>query len=354
MAATLYGESMSTKILVLTLLLAFSVLSSSCWKPATTPSISIQLNWLHDPTFAGEYFLTKRPEIKVSLKEGGPNIFPISEVENGRADAAIVGADIFLQAVQKDLTAGKESQLSCFFVDFQRNPVGWILHPDAAARAGLTEDIKTDQRALNNWLFSKFSDGTIKPGDKRGTETTAIWVEWKRAHNLSDSVTVVPVGFDTAIVESAPMLAYPVYLNEEPFKLSEKIGRSVIVFDPAADGIHLYGNVLVTRSDYAKANPDIIKTLQLALRESWLQVKNNPVEAAREVSAFYKGVSPAVLQNQIDKTVEFVSYDNATPGTMDHSINGKWFATLAALQRAQLIGTDLTIDVLRHSLIQPQ
>lgn len=338
------------KIGLLLLVLFFScVIFWGCKKLATNTTVSLQLNWLHDPTFAGEYLLAKRPDVQVVIKEGGPNITPIAEVLGGRANMAVVGADIFIQALEKD----KKSELMCFFIDFQRNPVGWVLHPDAAAKAGLSKDVNTPGE-LNKWLFAAFSRGAIKPGDKRGTETTSIWVQWKEAHQLPDSVTVVPVGFDSSIVLSSPPLAYPVYLNEEPFKLSETIGRDVVVFDPAADGIELYGNVLVTTRQFAQANPKVIRTLQTALRTSWQQAQADRKIAAGEVSALYKGVSESILEKQISRTLDFVFYGNKQPGAMDVAPDGRWAKTLKALQKADLVGPSVTFETLKEHLLTPE
>jgi hypothetical protein len=321
----------------------------SCKNPATNTSVSLQLNWLHDPTFTGEYLLAKRPEVQIVIKEGGPNITPIAEVLGGRANVAVVGADIFLQALEQD----KKSDLVCFFIDFQRNPVGWVLHPDAAAKAGLSNEVHTAGE-LNKWLFAAFSKGAIKPGDKRGTETTSIWVQWKEVHQLPESVTVVPVGFDSSIVLSSPPLAYPVYLNEEPFKLSETIGRDVVVFDPAADGIELYGNVLVTTRQFALANSNVIRALQTALRASWQQAQADRKIAASEVSALYKGVSESILEKQINRTLDFVFYGNKQPGAMDITPDGRWEKTLKALQKADLVGPSVTLETLKNHLVTPE
>ena len=53
--------------------------------------VVLQLNWLHDPTFAGEYAAALGSGSPLTLKEGGPNVFPLAEVVGGRVDAAVVG-----------------------------------------------------------------------------------------------------------------------------------------------------------------------------------------------------------------------------------------------------------------------
>ena len=44
------------------------------------------------------------------IQEGGNNIQPVAEILGGRADIAVVGADIFIKAIEKDIQAGNKSQ----------------------------------------------------------------------------------------------------------------------------------------------------------------------------------------------------------------------------------------------------
>lgn len=338
-----------TNILLISLAIILAI-SFSCKKIENLENVVIQLNWLHDPTFAGEYLMSQISEIPLLIREGGTNISPISEVLSGNATAAVVGADIFLQTIDNDIRKGEQSELICFYIDFQRNPVGWILHPEVATKEGLTSNIQENQKQLNDWLFSKFLDGTIRPGDKRGTETTSIWIQWKKLHSLPDNIKVIPVGFDSGIVLSAPMLAYPVYLNEEPFKLSEKIGRNVVIFDPVADGVVLYGNVLVTTKKNIQLYESTIMNLRQDLTSSWKRVEMNRNEAVNEVARFYKGVSKQVLKNQIDKTIEFVFFKVENAGEMDITPGGMWENTLNALQESGVVSQDLSLEMLKEYL----
>jgi hypothetical protein len=329
------------------LFVAFFV-AIGCKRPQQDNRTQIQLNWLHDPTFTGEYALAAQQGAEVSVREGGPNISPISEVMSDRSAFAVVGADIFLQMLDKNIQEGKDADLSCFFVDFQRNPVGWILHPDAARKAGLTDATAADPKASNDWLFQHISDGTIKPGDKRGTETTSVWIQWRKIRKLGNNITVVPVGFDSGVVLSAPMLAYPVYLNEEPYKLAARSGQPMRIFDPAADGVELYGNVLVVKSSFATSHPEVIRSVQRGLREAWRWARLHQPEATARVAKVYSGVAQDVLEQEVRRTIEFVFFGGQDAGTSDTQ---QWGKTLNALRDAGLVSDKLTIDVVRAHLI---
>lgn len=318
--------------------------------PRVAQSLTVQLNWLHDPSFAGEYLAASRDSL-LKLRVGGPGITPMAELLGGHVDAAVVGADLFLQTLATG-TASADS-LICFFVDFQRNPVGWVLHPDAARKAGLAAPAVQDGKEMNQWLFQALREKRIRVGDKRGTETTAIWLLWRNLHELPNDVFVQPVGFDAAIVLTAPALAYPVYLNEEPFKLSYQIKRPIIEFDPADDGVRLYGNVLVTTRKVLARKDQPIARLASNLRDGWLKAQADPDSALAVVRRYYSGVPDSVLAKQIARTISFVTFGGTRPGVMDTTTTGLWATTLSAMQRAGTVPSTLSIQtVLRHVVSQ--
>jgi hypothetical protein len=157
-------------------------------------------------------------------------------------------------------------------------------------------------------------------------------------------ITVVPVGFDPAVVLSAPRLAYPVYMNEEPFKLTERIGRAVVVFDPADDGVALYGNVLVTTADTLQKKRDVIAKFLASLSSSWQWVRTNPESAVNTVKPYYKNVSDAVLLSQIRRTTDFVFFGGGQPGVIDLGSGGRLDTTIQALHAAGSIGNAIHLS----------
>jgi hypothetical protein len=351
---------MKTKVIVIFLLFLIMVLDISCKRSSPLsskpgPELVVQLNWYHDPTFVGEYLLQKEGTQVAIIREGGPNIQPISEILGRRAHIAVLGADIFLQAIDEELKRGQEPQIVCIFIDLQRNPVGWVLHPDGAKSAGFDyNDFIKNPKRQNVKLFDLLKKGELKVGDKRGTETTSIWIQWAKVHDPDSQITVLPVGFDSAVVLSAPKLLYPVYLNEEPFKLGAKIGRPVFVFDPAIDGVSMYGNVIICAKEFAEQNPMIVSQIQTDLRRCWEKVRNDPNSMVGIVAQVYTGVSKDVIRKQIEKTVEFVYYNSSDAGEMDLKPNGKWDKTLKALQAANLVSENLILDKLNKYVIPPK
>ena len=80
--------------LTLIVVAIFPPLSSSTTKESISDPIRVQLAWLHQSQFAGFYVAQVRKHFEneglhVTLIEGGPNINPIVELQEGRADVAV-------------------------------------------------------------------------------------------------------------------------------------------------------------------------------------------------------------------------------------------------------------------------
>lgn len=351
---TTWNRSIAVIVAVATMLCALGCEKKP--QQQATPAVTVQLNWLHDPTFVAQYVLEQEPGARVTVREGGQGISPIGEVVGGRAHYAIVGADIFLQHLAEEGAEAGKSTVVCVFVDFQRNPVGWVLHPSVGDSLGLSEQQRNDPRAVSTWAADKIKDGSLSVGDKRGTESTSVWLQWRTAMGIPDTVALTPVSFDPSVVLSAPKMLYPVYLNEQPFKLTDRIGRPVIEIDPRVNGVKLYGNVVIARRDFVEANPELVSDYQTALRKAWERVRDRPGEAAVEVARRYTGVPAQVVEAQVRRTVEFVfvGTPSATAGSMDTAEDGLWTQTLQALQSGGSVKSSLTKEQVFAALVPPK
>lgn len=154
------------------------------------------------------------------------------------------------------------------------------------------------------------------------------------------------------VVLDAPRLAYPVYMNEEPFKLAERTGEAVAIFDPADDGVVLLGNVVITTDVVLeKRRADLVR-FHNALEEAWTWVKQNPDSAASLVKLHYRDVSDAVLRSQIIRTTEFVFYGVDRPGAVDSANGGRLDRTIDALRGAGSLSSGvMTLERARQVVV---
>jgi len=315
--------------------------------------LRVQLNWFHDPTFAGEYRAADALSSRVTVLEGGVNVPPVQRLKSGLADVAIVGIDIALKAIEADISAKGTTPIRIVFVDLQRNPVGWIVHPRVVQKLGLNDPAALSGRERNDWLFEKFTDGSLRVGDKRGTETTAVWARWRQLRKLK-GVEVTPVSFDPTVILSAPDLAYPVYLNEEPYKLAVQIGEPVVEFDPADDGVALMGNVLITTDEVLSQRKAELLEFLAALQEAWAWVRENPGGATSIVKRYYTDVPDEVVRAQIARTTEFVFFGVEQAGPLDVSDGGRLGETIDALKDADALSSNaLDLQSVRELVVGP-
>jgi hypothetical protein len=308
--------------------------------------LRFQLNWFHDPSFAAAYKLQASSSGMVQLMEGGPAVFPLTKLRTGEAQIALVGVDVFLRAVGEDLESGRDNPFRLLGVDFQRNPVGYLLHPEVGEAMGLPQAQfdKMSERERNDWVFQRIQDGQIKVGDKTGTETTAVWLAWKSLRAPNANVPLVSVGFDPQILLQKPRMIYPVYLNEEPYKLRDKIGREFFIFDPAADGLTVYGNVLVTSSAaLERARTQIVKAKK-AYFDAWDAIKQNRPEGLQLVRQNYRNVPESTVDAQLKKTLEFVFYNNASPGDIEQAPGGRLDISVRVFRDAKAISSQVALD----------
>lgn len=312
---------------------------------AQAAPLRLQLNWFHDPTFAAAYQLANSAPDLVSIQEGGPNVPPLGRLRGGLAQVAIVGIDIFLRAVGEDLEAGRATPFRILGVDFQRSAVGYVLHPEVGDRLGLNTSswAGTSGLSRNEWLFARLKEGRLRVGDKVGTETTAIWLAWRRLRAPELQAPAVSVGFDPQLLLQRPELAYPVYLNEEPFKLKSRVGREFYAFDPTDDGINVYGNVLVTSEAALQQAPDRVRNAARSYFAAWGSVAQDGRAAVDLVRRYYRDVPAEVLLQQIEKTLEFVTHGGARPGQLEAGAGGRLEQSIEIFRAARAINNRVTL-----------
>lgn len=292
---------------------------------------STQFNWLHDPTFIAQYRLLQLSNGSM-VREGGAAISPVSIAESKGADFAICGIDLYLKYLAAARRSGVKPRLRAFFCDMVKNPVGWVLSPDQARAIGVdVQRLNVGDPVERAKVISALSSGRIRIGDKVGTETTAILETWLHRLGLDSRVKPISVGFDAAIVADNPPLLFPVYTNEEPFKLEKTIGRPVAIIDPSAEGVRLYGNIIITSLDTPQ---EYIQSYTALLTESWEWVRGNVDAAVTLLAQYYKDVPPGLMRKQVEKTLQLAfgdqskktgSFDIAKGGMLEQSLQ-----TLAA------------------------
>ena len=299
--------------------------------PGNIPVV-FQLNWIPDPTFAGAYIAASsqtnifaQEGLYVNIYAGGIGIDPIAAVVNRSAQFAVVGAD---KAV---VAHANGAPIRVVAVEFQRNPVGWIVRKELG--------------------IYKISDAVDREdvilGDKIGSETTAILNLMLNRTNLHDILHPRGVGYEFSYFINNDNVIYPVYLNEEPVT-AHVMGIDVIEIDPSLDcngNIRMYGNVIITHQEYVREHSRQVQAFISGLSRGWQYAKNN-MEAAEmillEYTEFDVEQMPEVLRRSVDYATSYYGI-SVPPGHMEIAV---WNDTIALLREGGVLNKDVDISEL--------
>lgn len=303
--------------------------SGEGFPPGNTP-VTFQLNWTPDPTFSGAYIAANKSRnffaqegLSVDIQPGGFGIDPFAPVVAKKAQFAVVGAD---KAV---IAFANGAPIRVVAVEFQRNPVGWIVRS--------SKEVKS----LRDLAGRK----DLVLGDKVGTETTAILDLMLRRLGLIDQVTPQGVGFEFAYFLQNENVVYPVYLNEEPVTARIK-GLDIVEIDPAAvenGSIRLYGNVIITHKDTVEQNPKLIRAFVTGLCKGWEFAKSDP-KGAETILRQYKEFDNEQMPEVLARSVQFATSSYDVPVPAGHMEIAQWENTIRILSESGLLTKNVSLS----------
>ncbi len=145
-------------------------------------------------------------------------------------------------------------------------------------------------------IAGRKSLGVTTPSDLEGKILGApppdgAWAQFPpfaSANNINvDKITVEPVGFPTR----EPMLAeknvdaitgfsFSMFLNLVRLGVPED---DISIMLMANYGLELYGNAIIVNTDYADANPEIVKGFLKAVSKGWVDAMKNPEDAVKSM-----------------------------------------------------------------------
>ena len=145
-------------------------------------------------------------------------------------------------------------------------------------------------------IAGRKSLGVTTPSDLEGKILGApppdgAWAQFPpfaSANNINvDNITVEPVGFPTR----EPMLAeknvdaitgfsFSMFLNLVRLGVPED---DISIMLMANYGLELYGNAIIVNTDFADANPEIIKGFLKAVSKGWVEAMKNPEDAVKSM-----------------------------------------------------------------------
>lgn len=263
---------------------------------------SIQLNWLYQFEFAGpiaakEKGFYEEAGLEVVLRQGGPDINPVTPVISHQADFGISGSSLIVERYQGKPVIALNALM-------QHSAVG---------------------------LLAKKSSGIDSVYDLVGkrlaitTDTTVELSAYLKSQGITaDDYTNIDHYVPIEGLEQGEADAIAVYLSNELFHINDHID-DYIVFTPRSSGIDLFGNILFTREDMVKNHPDIVEAFSSATIRGWEYALKNPDEIAQIIQSKYNTqqksfehlLFEAEKLNQLTRT-DIVEAGYMSPGRWQH------------------------------------
>jgi ABC-type nitrate/sulfonate/bicarbonate transport system substrate-binding protein len=288
-------------------------------------SVGLQLSWVKDVQFAGEYFATEKGYYKdagftsVNLLAGGGQTPTESVILAGQALVGMssipeTAASIANGAGLKVIAVGYQKNPFCLLSLKERTPIATIA--DLKGKSiGCASD---NQVTLNGFL---------------------------KANKLTNDVDVVATQYSIAPLEAGKYDAQVAFTTNEVIQ-AQRDGYTPVVLPFAGNGLSFATNPYFVTDDTLAAKRDMLKALFVAEIRGWTGAVREPAQAAKyTVGIFGKDQNLAVGEQTMEAKAAnalMVSADTNKNGlfTLTDALIGDTIASLAAM------GTKVTAEQL--------
>jgi ABC-type nitrate/sulfonate/bicarbonate transport system substrate-binding protein/two-component sensor histidine kinase len=296
-------------------------LSQSALAASASSTVTLQLNWLHQFEFAGYYAALHKgfyqdAGLVVTVKEGSPNISPIDEVSQGRADFGVSSSGLV-----KSFLEGKPVLVLAPI--FQHSPEVLL---------SLGSSIKTPSDVAKAGAIG------LQPGDE-SLDLKAMF--------LNEGITLDKLNINTQAnglddLLAGKIVAMNAFLSNEPFYLQQrKIAYSVI--DPNQYGMDFYNGVLFTSQAALKDHPEVVAAFRNATLKGWEYALAHQDEIIELILSRY---------NTQAKSREYLAFEAKTLEKligsdvihMGHSNASRWKLIVDTYAKFGIIKFDYSLD----------
>jgi len=275
--------------IIATVAMIFSMILMGAHLASAADETSYRLKWLYNASVIGDIYAEARGyfaqrNLKVAVKQGGPELNAIRELELGHAQFGVASADQVIHAYEKGSPLVVIAQL------FQVNPLHWIYR-------------------TKNLQINRLDDlkGKILGVTYGGNDENIMRTLLAKAGIAENEVTLYSVRYDFTPFYQKKVDIWPCYLNTQGVILKEKLnkeGEAVDFFNPADHGVKFVANSVVTSAKLMKTNPELVKRFVDALTEGW-RVSLDPANEARALETlkqYDKETAPDIQQKQLATT----------------------------------------------------
>ena len=310
-----------TLITILLLLLGMAL-------SAPAMELAYRLKWKFNASVAGDIYARdkgffKHAGLNVTVKEGGPGINAISELELGRSHFGVASADQVIRAVEKGAKIKVIAQL------FQSNPLQWIY------RATLPEI-----RQLSELKGLRI--GITYGGNDEAVMNTLL----SSAKLTHRDVSIFSVRGDAIPFFKKQADIWPVYRNSQGVKYKDDLsreGEAVRFLEPQKFGVKFVANSVITSTQMLEEHPDVVAAFLKILLLAWQEALNpdNETQILLTLAKWEQSNNPDIQKKQMDATRPLVQPDPSVPiGRIDKA---GWQQTEAIMLKEKLIRKSVNI-----------
>ncbi|ABS02790.1 ABC transporter substrate-binding protein [Kineococcus radiotolerans] len=291
--------------------------------------ISIQLSWIKNIEFAGEYMADSRGYFsdagfsKVNLLAGGSS--------GTAAEAMVLSRKAHVGLSSPTLTApaivNEDAPLKIIGSTFQKNPFCLVSVQE-----------KTPVATLADLAGKRLG---IQTG---GNET--IFDGFCRANGIdASSFTIVPVQYDPSVVETGEVDAFMAYLTNEPILLAGR-GLTPVTLGFADNGLPVVSETFTVLSSLIESDRDMLKAFLAAEVRGWNDAVADPAaSAALAVDTYGKDQGLDLEEQTAEAEAQntlVVSEDTRTHGLF--TMTGELIEE--NIRALSLMGTEITAEEL--------
>ena len=276
--------------------------------------VTIHLKWLHSAQFAGLYAaeangLFASAGLDVELVEGVATDEVLLGVSNGIYDFVLADTSRHLRTVSRGFRNVAVAAV------FQIDPVVLFALPESGIRRA--EDL------VGKRIMSFPSSYVIQA------------VLGRVGVSLGD-VELGPPSFDLSKLYSGEYDVWSGYVTDEVLRVRTS-GHDVNVIYPTDYGLHLYGDVLITRRGLVETNPDLVQRVVEAMVLGWSWVLDNVEEAALLVADWAPDLDPLDQLATLRASLPFVHAGEFGLGAMTDE---KWSGMAVTMAQFGLLPED--------------
>jgi len=237
-----------------------------CGQLFAAEPLRLQLRWLHQFQFAGYYMALEKgyyrqAGLEVEILQGGPQTpKPIDSLLAGQADFAVANSGLVIARMQ-----GKP--VVALAAIMQTSPIVWIVRADSEIYS--PHDLAGKRVML------------MPP-----PESAELLITLAREGIDLDHLKVQMTSFDPQDLIDGNTDAYDGYSTNEPFWLKQQ-GVGYRLINPREYGVNFYNDVLTTREDVLREQPQTVKAFIKASLAGWQYALDNVEESVQLIHRRY-------------------------------------------------------------------